>query len=88
MLCDHRATASGSARTRPSGPDPAIGRGSVGLLQCTPSCARGLRRTSVATIRLSGLKRCESRRFYGAAEITVGAGADRSFARAFIGAPC
>lgn len=70
------------------GSDPAIGRGSVGLLHCTPSCARGLRRTSAATIRLSRLKRCEGRRFYDAAEVTVGAGAERSFARAFIGAPC
>ncbi len=70
------------------GSDVAIGRGTVGLLQCTPSCARGVRRRSVATIRLSRLKRCDGRRFYDAAEVTVGAGADRSFARAFIGAPC
>ena len=70
------------------GSDLAIGRGTVGLLECTPSCARGVRRASVATIRLTRLKRCEGRRFYDAAEVTVGAGADRSFARAFVGAPC
>jgi hypothetical protein len=70
------------------GSDVATGRGAVSLPDCTPSCAHGLRRRSPATIRLTRLQSCAGRRFYDAAEVTVGAGAQRSFARAFIGAPC
>jgi len=70
------------------GSNVAVGRGTVRLLECTPSCSRGLRRKSVATIRLTRLQSCAGRRFYDAAEVTFGAGAQRSFARAFIGAPC
>lgn len=70
------------------GSQEAVGRGAVRLLECTPSCARGVRRSSVATIRLTRLERCEGRRFYDAAEVTFGAGAERGHARAFLGAPC
>jgi hypothetical protein len=70
------------------GSDVAFGRGSVRLLDCTPSCARGLRRRSPGTVRLTKLITCGGRRFYDAAEVTFGAGDSRSFARAAIGAPC
>lgn len=70
------------------GSEEAVGRGAVAMLDCTPSCARGLRRRSVATIRLTRLKRCGGRRYYDSAEVTFGTGAERSHARAFIGAPC
>lgn len=70
------------------GSDAAVGRGAVRLLECNPSCARGLPRKSVATIRLTRLKRCQGRRFYDAAEVTFGTGAERGHARAHIGAPC
>jgi hypothetical protein len=70
------------------GSDTAVGRGSVQLLECNPSCARGLRQGWVGEIRLTHLKRCAGRRFYDAAEVSFGAGAQRRFARSFIGAPC
>jgi hypothetical protein len=70
------------------GAPEAVGRGMVSLLECQPSCARGVRRGAVAEIRLTRLRDCGGRRFYDAAEVRFGVGAQRSFARAFIGAPC
>lgn len=70
------------------GSGTAVGRGTVSLLECTPSCARGLRSDSIAQIRLTRLKRCGASRFYDAAEVSFGVGSQRRFARAFIGAPC
>lgn len=70
------------------GTDDALGRGRAQLLECLPSCARGLRQASAAEIRLTRLRRCGAARFYDAAEVSVGAGAQRRWVRSFIGAPC
>lgn len=71
------------------GSSEAVGRGTVTLQECAPSCARGLPRDAPeATIRLRRLKRCAGRRFYDLAEVTYGTGDGQSAARAYIGAPC
>lgn len=75
-------------RWRGWGSETAVGRGTAELLECNPSCARGVRQGLIAEVRLTRLRRCGGRRFYDAAEVSFGVGGQRRFARAFIGAPC
>ena len=72
-------------------PDGAAGRGELHVNSCNPSCAAGAIRTVPATITLSRVRMCDTRRYFDAAEVRIAA-ADNAFDGqqpvAYVRAPC
>lgn len=70
--------------------DGAAGRGELHVNSCNPSCAMGTPKTVPATIALSTVRTCDSRRYFDAAEIQIAA--DNPFDGqqpvAYVRAPC
>jgi hypothetical protein len=56
------------------GRNGAHGTGELRALTCQPTCANGSTRTAAATIRLSGVRECDGRRYYETAELEIAPG--------------
>ncbi len=63
----------------------AEGRGEFHVLDCQPDCATGHTRRVAATVELSGVKTCDGRQYFGAAEVTLSEGAPPA---SYVRAPC
>jgi hypothetical protein len=63
----------------------ARGSGQLRVLDCQPTCASGHPRTIAATVRLSDVRSCAGRRYFGLAEVTVAAGEQPA---SYVRAPC
>jgi hypothetical protein len=53
------------------GEDGATATGDLRLRDCQPNCARGLTQTIPATVTLSGVRVCEGRHYFTAAEVRI-----------------
>jgi len=49
----------------------AEGTGDLRTRDCQPNCARGLTQTIPATIRLTGVRSCDGRRYFAAAQVRI-----------------
>ena len=63
----------------------AEGRGVLRVLDCQPTCAAGHARTVAATVRLSNVRSCAGRSYFGVAEVKVAAGEQPA---SYVRAPC
>jgi hypothetical protein len=69
----------------------AVGRGELHASTCNPNCAVGPTKVIPATVTLSGMRACDGRRYFDAADVRI-AEADSPFAGrqpvAYVRAPC
>jgi hypothetical protein len=59
--------------------------GELRVLDCQPSCATGQTRRVRATVRLTDVRQCDGRRYFGTAEVTVAEGPRPT---SYVRAPC
>jgi hypothetical protein len=59
--------------------------GELRVLDCQPNCATGHTRRVGATVRLTGVRVCDGRRYFGTAQVTVAEGAPPT---SYVRAPC
>jgi hypothetical protein len=67
------------------GGSEASASGELRVLDCQPSCATGHTRRVAATVRLSDVRVCDGRRYFGTASVTVAEGAPPA---SYVRAPC
>jgi hypothetical protein len=63
----------------------ASARGEFSYLDCQPNCAAGHTRRVAATVRLSGVRVCAGRSYFGKAEVTLASGPRPT---SYVRAPC
>ena len=68
------------------GADGAVGEGELRLLDCQPNCAGGGAERLRATIKLSGVKTCDGRRYFETGEVLLDGRAEQP--ATYLRAPC